>query len=220
MELYTFTDTANEYGVLRVKSDYAVELLPGFHRILETMQDCDITHAFTLVEKMKEEVVSGYHYAWYKITGYVQNVDKAAAVARRADNTAQTNSIVFVTLAESGAIDEVTAAEHAELFAPWAIDVEYKAGSIHSFGDCLYKCLQAHKSQEGWEPDKAASLWKKIGDPTVEYPEWSQPVGAGDGYEYGAKVSHMNKHWHSEFNGENIWEPGAAGTEALWVEDA
>ena len=207
MENYTFSN-----NILRVKADHEVELLPGFRRIVEKMPDAEIMHSFTLVEKMKEEVASGYHYKWYKITGYVQNVDKAAAVARRADNTAQTNSIVFVTLAESGAIDEVTAAEHAELFVPWTIDVEYKVGSIHSFGDCLYKCLQAHKSQEGWEPDKAISLWKKIGDPTVEYPEWSQPVGAGDSYMTGDKVSHDNKRWVSLID-NNVWKPGVHGWE-------
>lgn len=141
------------------------------------------------------------------------------ALDNHTDNK-NTFGIAFVALSEDGRIDEVTASEHDDLFSDWNVGIDYVGGNIRRYNGCLWKCLQAHKSQEGWEPDKAASLWKKIGDPTVEYPEWSQPVGAGDGYEYGAKVSHMNKHWHSEFNGENIWEPGAAGTEALWVEDA
>ena len=119
-------------------------------------------------------------------------------------------SIAFVTLSESGAIDDVTAAEHATLFAEWQIGIDYKQGNIRHYGDKLYKCLQAHTSQEGWEPDTAVSLWKVIGDPTVEYPEWSQPVGAGDAYMTGDKVSHAGKHWLSTVD-NNVWEPGVYG---------
>ena len=46
-----------------------------------------------------------------------------------------------------------------------------------------------------WTPDTAVSLWKQIGDPTVEYPEWSHPLGAFDAYAVGAKVSHNGKNW-------------------------
>jgi len=119
-------------------------------------------------------------------------------------------SIAFVTLSENGTIDEVTAAEHSAYFAAWSSGVDYKVGNIRTCGENIYKCLQAHTSQEGWEPDVAVSLWKKIGDPTVEYPEWSQPVGAGDAYTTGDKVSHNGKHWVSTV-GNNVWEPGVYG---------
>lgn len=145
--------------------------------------------------------------------------DYARSKSLEVDPIRDAMAITFVKLAESNMIDEVTSAEHAELFSEWGTGISYKAGEIRKYGDNLYKCIQNHPSQEGWEPDKAVSLWKKIGDPTVEYPDWSQPVSAGDGYAYGAKVSHSGKHWHSEFQGENIWEPGVPGTEALWVED-
>ena len=125
-------------------------------------------------------------------------------------------SIAFVTLAENGAIDTMTAWEHAALFADWQVNINYVVGNIRRYMDKLYKCLQAHASQEGWEPDVAPSLWKVIGDPTEEYPEWSQPVGAGDGYAVGAKVSHNEIHWISTYAGENIWEPGIYG----WEEEA
>lgn len=132
-----------------------------------------------------------------------------------AEDMRDTMSIAFVTLAENGSIDDVTAGEHAGMFSQWAEGIGYKQGNIRLYGDKLYKCLQMHTSQEGWEPDKAASLWKVIGDPTEEWPEWSQPVGAGDGYAKGAKVSHNNQHWASVFDGENVWEPGTFGWEAV-----
>lgn len=123
-------------------------------------------------------------------------------------------TIAFVTLAESGNIDDVTAVEHTSLFAPWAASVAYKVGNIRSYEENLYRCVQAHTSQDDWTPDKVPALWTKIGDPTVEYPEWSQPVGAHDAYAKGDKVSHNNKHWQSTVDG-NVWQPGVYGWEEV-----
>ncbi len=123
-------------------------------------------------------------------------------------------AIAFVTLAESGSIDDVTAVEHTSLFAPWAASVAYKAGDIREYEGNLYRCAQAHTSQADWAPDKAASLWSKIGDPTVEYPEWVQPIGAHDAYNNGDKVSHSGKKWASTAD-NNVWEPGVYGWEEV-----
>jgi hypothetical protein len=103
------------------------------------------------------------------------------------------------------------------LFEPWVSDREYKAGDRKRYGDTLYKCLQAHTSQADWTPDVAVSLWVRVDDPSVEWPEWVQPTGAQDAYSKGAKVSHTQKHWVSNVDG-NVWEPGAVGTETLWRE--
>lgn len=126
------------------------------------------------------------------------------------DKTTLLASIAFVTLAELGSIDDVTAGEHAEAFAEWAFPVFYKTGSIRRFGGGLYRCVQEHTSQEDWTPDTAVSLWVRISDPSEEWPEWSQPVGAHDAYNAGDKVSHQDKHWISEADG-NVWEPGVYG---------
>ena len=129
------------------------------------------------------------------------------------DSLKQTDSIVFVTLAESGAIDEVTATEHLEVFTPWEPNVNYAIGNLRTYREVLYKCIQAHRSQEDWTPDVAVSLWVKAGDPADEWPEWSQPIGAQDAYMEGDKVSHKEKHWVSNVN-SNVWEPGIYG----WTE--
>lgn len=124
-----------------------------------------------------------------------------------------TNSIAFVTLAENGTIDEVTATEHLNVFSPWEPDVDYVVGNLRTFNGKLYKCIQAHRSQEQWTPEAAVSLWAKAGDPAEEWPEWSQPIGAADAYMVGDKVSHNEKHWTSTVD-NNVWEPGVYG----WTE--
>lgn len=144
-----------------------------------------------------------------------QRLAKAAARAEAAAERCEklVDSIVFVILAESGAIDEVTATEHSEIFAPWEPDVQYGSGNLRRYPESdgkLYKCIQAHKSQADWTPDVAVSLWVAAGDPAEEWPAWSQPIGAQDAYMSGDKVSHRDQHWISSVDA-NVWEPGVYG---------
>ena len=107
------------------------------------------------------------------------------------------------------------AASVAALFMPWKADTAYETDERVRYSDLLYKCLQGHTSQADWTPDTAVSLWVRIDDPAVEWPEWRQPTGAQDAYALGAKVSHNEKHWISLVDA-NVWEPGEYG----WEEQA
>lgn len=49
-----------------------------------------------------------------------------------------------------------------------------------------------------------------------EWPAWEPWDGVSDRYKQGAQVAHNGYHWRSIFAGQNVWEPGAAGTEKLW----
>lgn len=49
------------------------------------------------------------------------------------------------------------------------------------------------------------------------YPEWTAWDGISKDYQMGAIVSHNGELWQSVFNGQNVWMPGAPGTESLWV---
>lgn len=51
----------------------------------------------------------------------------------------------------------------------------------------------------------------------AEYEDWETWDGVSDKYQKGAIVSHNGQLWQSEYDGQNVWEPGAVGTEALWV---
>lgn len=131
------------------------------------------------------------------------------AIAQAQNNTNVT-AIAFVVLAESGAIDEVTATEHTDIFADWEPNVSYAVGALRTYENVLYKCVQAHTSQVDWTPPATPALWATAGDPREEWPEWSQPIGAHDAYGAGDKVSHNSKHWTSDIGG-NVWEPGVYG---------
>ena len=124
------------------------------------------------------------------------------------------SSISFVKLAENDVIDDVTAFENIDAFLEWEPAVDYKEKEIRSYNGSLYKCLQAHTSQEDWNPEAAASLWKKIGDPTEEFPEWSQPISSVDAYMKDDKVSFGGKHYISTID-NNVWQPTVYGWDEI-----
>ena len=93
-----------------------------------------------------------------------------------------------------------------ELFHVWKEDGAYQTGDRVRYSDTLYKCLQDHTAQADWKPSEAVSLWVRVDDPSIEFPEWRQPTGAHDAYAKGAKVSHNGKHWISDIEA-NVYEP-------------
>lgn len=117
-----------------------------------------------------------------------------------------------VELWAQGAVDE-QAAQIPSLFPAWVDGAAYDAGDRVQYLGLLYRCLIAHTAQADWRPGLAPSLWVRIDDPAIEWPEWRQPEGAHDAYPEGAKVTHNGKRWVSLVDA-NVWEPGSA----QWVE--
>lgn len=108
----------------------------------------------------------------------------------------------------SVSLPDADATEVPELFPSWKTDTDYGIGNRRQYNGILWKCIQAHHSQDDWTPDVAVSLWVRTS--ADEFPEWIQPTGASDAYAKGDKVSHNEKHWQSDIDG-NVWEPGVYG---------
>lgn len=168
------------------------------------------SHTLVEVDAVPETVAAGYYF-YHAGEFYTTEANLAALARSKAPEIA---SLTFVSMAQEGKFDDTTIAEHAEQFPVWAFPIAYTVGAIVSRGGKLYRCLQAHTSQEDWTPDAAQSLWKEVGDPAAEYPAWSQPVGAIDAYSLGDKVSHNGKRWVSTADA-NVWEPGVYGWEEV-----
>lgn len=60
------------------------------------------------------------------------------------------------------AVDDNAALRMREFYPDWAAGQDYPVGFKVQRGGALYKVLQAHTSQAGWEPENAASLWTEI----------------------------------------------------------
>ena len=108
----------------------------------------------------------------------------------------------------SVSLDDATALTGVELFPNWMADHVYDTGERVQYENILYKCVQAHTSQNSWTPDITPALWARVS--IDEYPEWVQPTGVQDAYSIGDKVSHNDKRWISEVDA-NVWEPGVYG---------
>lgn len=96
--------------------------------------------------------------------------------------------------------------------------VSYQKDFYLTYNEELYKVLQAHTSQADWTPDAAPSLFAKVlpGQDGTGIGEWVQP-GSTNPYMTGDQVTHNGKTWESLID-NNVWEPGAQGSEALWQE--
>ena len=59
-------------------------------------------------------------------------------------------------------VDDNTALRMVAFYPEWASGVAYTTGYKVQRSGKLWRCLQAHTSQSGWEPENAASLWTEI----------------------------------------------------------
>ena len=59
-------------------------------------------------------------------------------------------------------VDDQTALRMLEFYPEWAEGQACAAGYKAQHGGKLWRCLQAHTAQTGWEPENAASLWEQI----------------------------------------------------------
>ena len=59
-------------------------------------------------------------------------------------------------------VDDSTALRMLEFYPDWVADTDYTAGYKVQRGGKLWRCVQAHTSQDGWEPENAPALWTEI----------------------------------------------------------
>lgn len=84
-----------------------------------------------------------------------------------------------------GNLPDDEAIKNLMLFLPWEADVAYVVGDRRREADKLYKCIQAHTSQVGWEPSKVPALWTVINAGHAGSIDDPIPASRGMEYEYG-----------------------------------
>ena len=128
--------------------------------------------------------------------------------------------VIRATMDKAGAmLTDEQALQVTTLYPLWDATKTYAVGDRVRYAVNLYRCLQPHTAQETWNPADAPSLWAKVlTDPSGAILPWEQP-GSTNPYMNGDKVTHNGKTWESLVD-NNVWEPGAVGTENLWKEVA
>lgn len=113
-------------------------------------------------------------------------------------------------------LTDADALEAVKLFPAWAADTAYPLDIRVRYGGKLYKCVQAHTSQTGWEPPNVPALWTEVAKPG-EIPVWKQPTGAQDAYMTGDKVHYPDKDGpvYVSTMDYNTWVPTVYGWERV-----
>lgn len=59
-------------------------------------------------------------------------------------------------------VDDNTALRMTEFYPEWAAGVAYSVGYKVQHGGKLWRVVQAHTSQDGWEPENVPALWEEL----------------------------------------------------------
>lgn len=104
----------------------------------------------------------------------------------------------------------------SSVFPEWDLGLKYKKDDYVKYGlnadgePQIYRVISNHTSQYAWSPEKAVSLFTKVGFTGDGTPVWIQPMGAHDAYAKGDRVSYNDKIYVSDVN-NNVWAPDVYG---------
>ena len=151
-----------------------------------------------------KEVVNEYDNSEYSLAGEIVDHRDGTVSIKMGKPTETENAIgavvaltgEVVTMARAAALrpmieaaatslPDSDAATAVELFPKWAYPVSYIVGNRVSDGGKLYKCRQAHTSQEGWKPSATPALWVVIDVTHAGTQDDPIPASRGMEYEYG-----------------------------------
>ena len=142
------------------------------------------------------------------------DIGRLQKTVKELEANASVNTIAAGIVAET--FTDEQALKVPTLYENWSGEgLSYSAGKRLRYNGVLYKVLGDHTSQADWTPDVAPSLFAKvlIEDPNV-ITEWLQPDST-NAYMTGDKVTHNGVTYESLVD-NNVWEPGATGTESCW----
>ena len=99
----------------------------------------------------------------------VKHMEEVQRIARIEDESRQlTESEVLAMLIPQQintlAVDDNTALRMLDFYPEWAAGTAYSVGYKVRRDGKLWRVVQAHTSQVGWEPENAASLWEQINE--------------------------------------------------------
>ena len=85
-----------------------------------------------------------------------------AAERRRPMTAEEVTALLIKQQINTLAVDDTTALRMVEFYPEWAAGVAYSVCYKVQRSGKLWCCVQAHTSQNGWEPEKAPALWTEI----------------------------------------------------------
>jgi hypothetical protein len=113
----------------------------------------------------KNGIVTTEEVTAEEIAAIETEYNKAEAIERSRKLTeSEVLSMLIPTQINTLSVDDNTALRMISFYPEWTIGASYTIGYKVNYGGKLWRVLQAHTSQDGWQPDKAASLWEQINE--------------------------------------------------------
>lgn len=90
-------------------------------------------------------------------------IARAAAYERRRTLTEQEVTAMLIRQQiNTLEVDDQTVYRMREFYPAWEAGVSYAAGYKVQDSGRLWRCIQAHTTQDGWEPENTPALWEEI----------------------------------------------------------
>lgn len=103
--------------------------------------------------------------------------------------------------------DNTTIIDCEDLVDSWQANTDYGVDDIRKFDGQVYRCVQAHTSQDGWEPSQVPALWAIKHTKNKDKPKpFIQPNGAHDAYMKDEVILFENKVYVSIMD-NNVYSP-------------
>lgn len=112
----------------------------------------------------------------------------------------------------------------------WKLGLDVQVGDVYSYANALWRCVQAHTTQNDWSPDLTPALWRKVevipedavrvwaagidyivGD-EVAYPDENGPV-------FTCLQAHSSQEGWEPPNVPNLWKKQGEASEDIPVEE-
>lgn len=217
---------ATEITVQQVKShgDYLCVLTVGNTPEQLKVLFTDTSRTSKIIVKERGQTVATYegYTAFYRTEIYTGKI--YGVVMYKPEKTTEVQSsmvqaAVTVAQIQAQSLTDEQALTVKDIYPVWdGNGASYQKDFYLTHNGKLYKVLQAHTSQSDWVPDAAPSLFAEVlpGQDGTGIGAWAQP-GSTNPYMAGDRVTHNGKTYESLVD-NNVWEPGAQGSEALWKE--
>ena len=90
---------------------------------------------------------------------------KAEAIERNRPMTEQEVTRLLITQKINDLqVDDSTALKMKDYYPEWSVGISYEPGFKVRRNNKLWRVIQTHTSQTGWEPENVASLWEQINE--------------------------------------------------------
>ena len=133
----------------------------------------------------------------YKLTDIQHKIKKLFILG----DLTETEMDELLAMASGGVSADAERPETLKLIHTLAAEIEALKGRV--------KALEGNKEETDTEPGEDTEA--------VKYADWKPWNGISNDYQPGAVVAHNGELWISDYQGQNVWEPGTPGTEKLWL---